>query len=151
MTLRISLAQAEDVPALCELLKILFSQEAEFTPDVEAQRRGLSRIIASPDIGAILVASDDKRIIGVVNLLYTISTALGERVALLEDMVVSPDARGSGVGSMLLQEAITFARSSGCKRITLLTDRNNESAQRFYQQHGFAMSGMIPLRLLLGD
>jgi ribosomal protein S18 acetylase RimI-like enzyme len=66
-------------------------------------------------------------------------------------MVVSPDARGSGVGSRLLEKAIQFARLNGCKRITLLTDRDNESAQRFYQRHGFGLSAMIPLRLLLNE
>ena len=86
-----------------------------------------------------------------VNLLYTISTALGDRVALLEDMVVSPNVRGSGVGSLLLKQAIQFARLDDCKRITLLTDRANESAQRFYQRHGFSFSAMIPPRLSLSE
>jgi GNAT superfamily N-acetyltransferase len=84
-----------------------------------------------------------------VNLLYTVSTALGERVALLEDMVVAPAARGVGVGARILEHAIQAARSSGCKRITLLTDGANESAQRFYQNHGFSISSMLPLRLSL--
>lgn len=149
--LRIAVAQTEDVPALCELLKILFSQEAEFTPDEAAQRRGLAHIMASPEVGAILVARQGERIVGMANLLYTVSTALGERVALLEDMVVAPDARGAGIGSRLLQEAIQFARSNGCHRITLLTDRSNEPAQRFYQRHGFGPSAMIPLRLALDE
>jgi GNAT superfamily N-acetyltransferase len=86
-----------------------------------------------------------------VNLLYTVSTALGDRVALLEDMVVSPNVRGSGVGSRLLEQAIQLARLDGCKRITLLTDRANEPAQRFYQKHGFVSSVMVPLRLSLSE
>ena len=86
-----------------------------------------------------------------VNLLYTVSTALGDRVALLEDMVVSPNVRGSGVGSRLMEHAIQFARLNGCKRITVLTDRENESAQRFYQKHGFGFSAMMPMRLSLSE
>ena len=144
-------ATTSDIPALCELLHLLFSQEADFTPDHEAQRRGLARIISNPEVGHIVVARRDSQVIGMVNLLYTVSTALGDRVALLEDMVVSPSARGSGVGSRLLQHAIQFARLSGCKRITLLTDRTNEAAQRFYQKHGFSFSAMIPLRLSLSE
>jgi GNAT superfamily N-acetyltransferase len=151
MTLRITVAERDDIPALCELLNILFSQEAEFTPDAEAQRRGLARIIANPEIGTILIACDDRRIVGMVNLLYTVSTALGASVALLEDMVVLPDARGGGIGTRLLQEAIALARTRNCKRITLLTDQDNELAQGFYQGHGFTSSTMIPLRFLLDE
>ena len=149
--MQITPAKASDIPALCELLGILFSQEADFNPDFNAQSRGLARIIGNPDVGLILVARRDAQVVGMVSLLYTISTALGARVALLEDMVISPGMRGSGVGSRLLEQAIQTARSSGCKRITLLTDHDNESAQRFYQRHGFTFSTMIPLRLSLGE
>jgi len=149
--MQINPANASDIPALCELLDILFSQEADFEPDHEAQSRGLARIISNPEIGLIIIARQDSQVVGMVNLLYTVSTALGDRVALLEDMVVAPNARGSGVGSRLLEQAIEFARLDGCKRITLLTDRTNEPAQRFYQKHGFDFSAMIPLRLSLTE
>jgi len=149
--MQISVAQQADIPELCRLLTILFTQEEDFRPDEAAQRRGLKLIIDDPQTGHILVARRDGAVIGMVNLLYTISTALGERVALLEDMVVQPDARGGGTGSALLTQAIRFARLQGCKRITLLTDLNNEAGQRFYQRHGFTLSAMRPLRLLLSD
>ena len=63
-------------------------------------------------------------------------SALGV-AALLEDMVVAPPARGKGVGSLLLQHAIAQAKAQGCKRVTLLTDGDNEEAKRFYQAQGF--------------
>lgn len=149
--MQISPATSSDIAALCELLHVLFSQEAEFVPDHGAQRRGLARIIGDPAIGRVLVARQGDEIVAMVSLLYTVSTALGARVALLEDMVVAPSSRGAGVGSRLLQNAIELARLDGCKRITLLTDRINGSAQRFYQRHGFALSPMIPMRLSLGE
>ncbi|CAA9890270.1 Aminoalkylphosphonate N-acetyltransferase [Candidatus Methylobacter favarea] len=140
-----------DIPALCGLLDCLFAQELEFTPDHEAQSRGLARIINSPEIGHVLVARQGSEIAGMVCLLYTVSTALGARVALLEDMIIAPDYRGLGVGSYLLENAIKFARKNKCRRITLLTDCANEPAQRFYQRHGFALSSMLPLRLPLHE
>lgn len=147
--MRIELATVADIPEITTLLSLLFSQEAEFQPDIEAQYRGLSTIISNPEIGEILTIRTDDSIVGMINLLYTVSTALGERVVLLEDMVVLPQVRGSGVGSKLLQAAIAHARASGCKRITLLTDCDNEAAQKFYRNHGFTASTMVPFRLKL--
>jgi ribosomal protein S18 acetylase RimI-like enzyme len=147
--MRIELATVADIPALTTLLNLLFSQEAEFQPEIEAQSRGLSTIITHPEIGEILVIRTDDSIVGMVNLLYTVSTALGERVALLEDMAILPEVRGAGVGSKLLQAAITHARASGCKRITLLTDGDNDAAQKFYHNHGFTASRMVPFRFKL--
>jgi GNAT superfamily N-acetyltransferase len=147
--MNIRLAALADIPDLCDLLNLLFTQEAEFLPDRAAQQRGLASIIQQPEVGQILIARQADKAVGMVNLLYTVSTALGGRVALLEDMVVAPEMRGSGVGAQLLTRAIDVAKANGCLRITLLTDGVNEAAQRFYQRQGFVASPMVPLRLVL--
>lgn len=146
MSREINLATVSDTPALSALLSILFTQEAEFQPDTVAQQRGLNAILSDPALGEILVARQNGQIVGMVNVLYSISTALGARVALLEDMVVVPAMRGSGLGSQLLAAAIKHAKQRGCLRITLLTDADNYAAQAFYQKQGFEKSSMIPLR-----
>ena len=140
-------ANEADIPALCELLACLFAQESEFSPDAVAQRKGLHLLLRQPEAGAILVARAGSQVVAMVNLLFTISTALGARVAILEDMVVAPAARRAGIGSALLQHAIDYSQSMGIERLTLLTDGNNHGAQRFYQRHGFAGSTMVPMRL----
>lgn len=147
--LRLETATLDDVPQLSELLQLLFAQEAEFEPDTARQQAGLRQIITQPELGCILVLRDASRIVGMVNLLFTVSTALGGRVALLEDAIVRPEHRGSGAGTLLLQGAIDYARANACLRITLLTDRDNHPAQKFYERLGFVQSQMIPMRLLL--
>lgn len=142
-------ATIEDVPSLCGLLGILFGQEAEFQPDTEYQAVGLRAIIGNPDAGRVLVMKQRTIVIGMVSLLFLPSTALGGRVAILEDMIVHPDWRGGGAGGRLLSAAIECAKEYQCLRITLLTDGSNASAQRFYQRHGFIASRMMPMRLLL--
>ncbi len=118
--MEVTIASSKDIPELCELLDSLFTQEAEFIPDREVQASGLAAVINDPKVGDILVARKDGEIIGMVNLLYTVSTALGERVALLEDMVVSPNERQQGVGSDIIRQAVDFVKEKDCKRITLL-------------------------------
>ena len=81
-----------------------------------------------------------------VSLLWTVSTATGSIAALLEDMVVRPDRRGAGVGSMLVEEALQVARAAGATRITLLTDADNDGARRLYERHGFVRSSMAVMR-----
>jgi len=142
-------ASTADIPFLCELLNQLFSLESEFKPDYETQSRGLSSIIASPEIGCILVARHRQQVVGMLNILYTVSTALGGRVAIFEDMVVAESKRNLGIGTLLIEQAIQVARQNDCKRITLLTDRDNQVAQRFYRRLGFKVSTMIPMRLLV--
>ena len=150
MPVHIREATLADVPQLSNLLTLLFSQEADFTPDVERQTTGLSLIIGQPEIGRIYCATTKTgNIVGMVSILYTVSTAEGGRAAWLEDMVVHPELRGGGIGEQLLQTAIVKARAAGCRRITLLTDAVNDRAIRFYGRAGFKPSAMVPLRLKL--
>ena len=149
--MKIEMATTSDIPTSCTLLDYLFSQEVEFKPNHETQSRGLEMILNNNSTGNIFVAKKKEKIIGMVILLYTVSTALGERVALLEDMVVSPDERKLGIGSMLLDHALKYAAKKGCKRITLLTDKMNIRAQKFYKQHKFNYSSMIPFRMIINN
>ena len=149
--MKIEMATMSDIPTLCTLLDYLFSQEIEFKPNHETQSRGLEMILNNNNIGNIFVAKKNKTIVGMVILLYTVSTALGERVVLLEDMVVSPNEQELGIGSKLLDHAVKYATEKGCKRITLLTDKMNIRAQKFYKQHKFNRSSMIPFRMIINN
>ncbi len=151
MISKIRTASEGDEARCAELLGILFSQEQEFSADAEVQSRALSMIIRNPELGRIFVGEIDGVITGMVMLLFTVSTFLGRKVALLEDMVVSPSWRGKGLGTLLINHAEEFARSEAFGRITLLTDRDNETAQQFYRAQGFAPSEMVVFRKLLDN
>ena len=142
-------AVPEDMPRLCELLALLFAQEKEFSPDIRRQSDGLNAIIANPAIGQILVLKDGSEVVGMVNLLFTVSTFLGSRVSLLEDLIVHPAHRGKGGGTLLLEAARRSAAERGCRRITLLTDAGNAKARAFYEAQGFTVSTMLPYRMML--
>jgi GNAT superfamily N-acetyltransferase len=142
-------ASIEDLPRLADLLDDLFSQEKDFVPNREKQLHGLRLILEQPSRGRIFVARGPSSIIGMINLLITISTAEGGFVLVLEDLIIHRDHRGQGYGSRLLEKAVSFAKEKNFLRITLLTDRPNHAVRRFYQARGFVESAMIPMRLYL--
>lgn len=149
-SLRIEPATLDDLPVLADLLHELFTLESDFVPDRDKQVRGLKLILEDPSRGRIFVLRNDHSIIGMVNLLITISTAEGGFVLLLEDLVIHADHRGQGLGSALLDHAVNFAREKKFLRITLLTDREDPGPIEFYKNRGFAISNMQPLRMVLG-
>jgi GNAT superfamily N-acetyltransferase len=142
-------ATLEDLPVLTDLLVDLFTQEADFEPDRAKQMRGLRLLIEQPSRGRIFVLRNNGRILGMINLLFTISTAEGGFVILLEDLVVQREFRGQHFGDRLMKYAIEFAKQKDFKRITLLSDRIEAGAHAFFKKHGFAESNMIPMRLIL--
>jgi ribosomal protein S18 acetylase RimI-like enzyme len=143
-------ASSADIPACTELLGVLFDQERDFIADSGKQAEGISLVLDNPEIGRIFVSEIGGAVNGMVMLLFTVSTFMGKKVAILEDMIVSPEWRDKGVGSRLIDAAIEYARDAGFGRITLLTDHDNETAQRFYASRGFTKSDMVVFRKIFG-
>ena len=144
-------AISEDLDELSNLLGELFTEESDFRPDKQKQLHGLRLIFEQPSRGRVFVLRRDRSIVGMINLLFTISTAEGGFVILLEDLVIHKNYQDQGYGSQLLEYAINFAREKNFLRITLLTDRPEIRSQNFFRRHGFHDSAMVPMRLLLSS
>lgn len=139
-------AKIDDIDTLCELLFELFSQEVEFTPNKEVQQKALKTIISDENIGDIYVATINEKVVAMVNILYTISTALGTKVAIFEDFIVDRNYRNQGIGENLIDFVFEDLNAKNFSRITLLTDNDNLKAHKFYEKKGFIKSSMVPFR-----
>jgi GNAT superfamily N-acetyltransferase len=147
--LELGVARRDELAQLVALLTILFSEEAEFTPDYEKQTRALEKILSDESVGTVYVAREEGRVVAMASLLYTVSTAEGGAAALFEDLIVLPTHRGRGIATELVAYMIAEARNRGVLRLTLLTDVQNERAQALYRRLGFIDSSMKPMRLKL--
>ena len=103
-------ATEADLDELSGMLGELFAQEGDFRPDKEKQLSGLRLIFEQPSRGRVFVLRQNGAIVGMINLLFTISTAEGGFVILLEDLVVNKKYQGKGYGRKLLEHAIDFAK-----------------------------------------
>lgn len=134
MDLVINNAEKSDIPKLVNLLNELFTIEKDFSPNIAQQTKGLELLLADPSRGVIKVARNaEGNPIGMVSAQLVISTAQGAPSAWVEDMIVSNDYRGSGVGRRLLQEVLAWAKAQGATRAQLLVDTSNDPALAYYR------------------
>ncbi len=149
MTIQIDGARADDVPSMVELLAALFAIEADFTSDRDRQERGLRLLLDEPR-AAVVVARDGARVVGMATAQLVISTAEGGPAMWIEDVVVTPDRRGRGIGRLLLDELLSWGRARGVCRAQLQVDEGNDAGRRFYARLGWGRTHLRSLHLWPG-
>ncbi|MFZ2653349.1 MAG: GNAT family N-acetyltransferase [Victivallales bacterium] len=147
---RIRVAVHSDIEPMVSLLKELFEIEGDFSPDAEAQRRGLKMILDNSADAGIFVAEDNGEIVGMCALHRRISTFYGAEAGVVEDLVVKKEFRGRGLGSLLLHAIERHAQGKGFRHLQLLMDKENRSAEMFYSGHGWKKTGLVCMRKNLG-
>ena len=148
--IKIENGSSADIPALVLLLDELFSIEQDFQPNQERQIAGLQLILDSAKHAVIKVArSIHGEVIGMVSGQLVISTSEGSPSVWVEDMVVSQQYRAHGVGRMLLEAVLAWAKQQGATRAQLLVDLDNVPALGYYDHLGWQSSRMGMRRLLL--
>ncbi|WP_328340865.1 GNAT family N-acetyltransferase [Streptomyces violaceus] len=139
--LEIRAAVADDVPAIVEMLADdPLGAQRESPDDLAPYLTALERLNADLN-QRLVVAVREGRVVGTLQL--TIVPGLSRRGAtrsIIEGVRIHADERGSGLGTRLIEWAISESRASGCQLVQLTSDTSRTDAHRFYEQLGFTAS-----------
>ena len=122
---------------------ILYAKEYGWDANYEAL---VAHILAEfqrsfdPDCEAAWIADMDERMVGSVFLMKGDTLAIGK----LRLLYVEPEARGAGVGRMLVANCIGSAREFGYKRLDLWTNSVLAAARSIYERAGFVLIDEAP-------
>ncbi|TDD27159.1 GNAT family N-acetyltransferase [Kribbella turkmenica] len=112
----------------------------ESLDDLTPYLRAFESIDTDPN-QALVVAERNDKVIGTLQL--TIIPGLSRRGStrgLIEAVRVAASARGSGLGTTLIEWAIEESRARGCALVQLTSDKTRTDAHRFYERLGFTNS-----------
>ena len=126
------------MPAILALVHDLAAYERE--PDAVEATEADFRTVLFPEHGAPIasahVAVVDGEIVGMAIWYVTFSTWLGHGGIWLEDLFVSPEHRGSGLGKALLATLAAVCKQRGYGRLEWWVLRWNKPSIGFYDSIG---------------
>ena len=133
----IALVGEADLDALLPLMRAYCDFYAVAPPD--ERLLALSRaLIADPEReGVQLIArAPGGEAVGFATVFWTWSTTRGARIGVMNDLFVSPGARGGRFGEALIAACAERARARGAVSLTWQTALDNRRAQALYDRIG---------------
>jgi len=67
---------------------------------------------------------------------------MGSSSAIVEDVVVSKNHQGQGIGQMMMLHAMELARNAQCYKLILSSNHKRQRAHDFYRKLGFSEHGL---------
>jgi ribosomal protein S18 acetylase RimI-like enzyme len=112
-------------------------REVNSSPLNLAYVRAFASISADPN-NELVVVDSGNNIAGMLQLTFIpYLSHIGSWRCLIEGVRIHSEFRGQGLGTKLIEWAISHARKKGCKIIQLTSDKRRPDAISFYQALGF--------------
>lgn len=122
---------------LVEMSLALYSEDpSEHRVEAVQVTRTLKHFAAHPDCGQAFLVWVDGIAVGYSLLVFFWSNEWGGNIAIIDELYVSVEARGRGVGSAILLWLENY-RPGGAVALALETTPTNARAKGLYERHGF--------------
>jgi len=127
--------QDSDLPRL----SVLFDLYRQFYLQPSNREAGQAFLQERQSLGesVILVADFNGEAHGFVQLYPSFSSVGLQRTWILNDLFVTAEARGEGLGEALVKASMDFVLSQGASRLSLMTAVTNTAAQKLYEKLGW--------------
>ena len=136
MTITIRPAEAADVGTILRFVRELAEYERAADKVVATEALLNDALFSAQPAAFAVIAEIDRTPVGMALYFFNFSTWTGWRGLYLEDLYVTPDARGSGVGGRLLAHLAGIAVDRGCTRFEWAVLDWNAPAIAFYKSKG---------------
>ena len=151
MTITTRFARPEDVPVILGFVRELAEFERAPHEVVATEALMHEALFGARPAAEALMAERDGVAVGMAVFYHNFSTWTGVRGIWLDDLYVTPDARGSGAGGALLRAVARIAVDRGCARYEWWVLDWNRRAIDFYRAMGAEAMDEWTVQRVSGD
>jgi N-acetylglutamate synthase-like GNAT family acetyltransferase len=136
-------AEESDLPIIDKLMTELI-EVLDNTEDINIRQVvNNCKNLLKDETSYFLVSEIEGTVTGFINF-TTRQTILHQDLSgLIDELVVTKEFRGKGVGNQLLLAAIRKCRQLGCREVEVSTEKTNTKAREFYKKCGFEERGLL--------
>ena len=124
---------------LAELLPLMraYCDFYEVAPSDDALLSLSRALIADPEReGVQLLARNEGRAAGFATIFWSWATTSAERIGVMNDLFVAPEARGTGLAATLIEACRAECAARGAGKLTWQTAPDNAAAIKVYDRVG---------------
>ena len=135
--IRVRKATKSDLPAIKRLLaELINAMDDTECIDMRVASEAWEHLLKDAS-SHVLVAKAQETPVGLIHF-TTRQTALHRsRSAMIDELVVTKEYQGRGIGKQLVLAAIERCRQLGCCEVEVSTEQTNLKARKFYRKCGF--------------
>ncbi len=135
INLNIRKASVEDVPLILKFIKELSVYEKMSKEVVTTEDTLRETLFGDKPYAQVLIAEIEGKPVGYALYFYNFSTFMGRPGLYIEDVYVSEEYRGQGIGSALFEKCAYIAKENKCIRMEWLVLKWNP-ARKIYDHMG---------------
>lgn len=138
--MKIRTATLHDVKQLSELFdgyRVFYRKESDITGAVAF----LTERLENKDSEIFVAENEAQHLVGFVQLYPLFSSTKMKKLWLLNDLFVSPNARGQQVSIKLINRAKQLVKDSSACAMFLETEKSNLIGNKLYPKTGFKLNG----------
>ena len=136
-SINIAPAREEDLPAITELIVELSDQvDGPDATDRQTIEKNVMVLFHDP-AAHFLVARNADVVVGFVNFTTRKTIVHSSESGLIDELIVSGEHRGQGIGKRLISAVMDKCRELGCCELEVSTMMSNKKARGFYKKCGF--------------
>jgi GNAT superfamily N-acetyltransferase len=126
-----------DLPDLLPLVRA-YCAFYEVSPPDEDLLSLARALLADPEREGVqlLARNDEGRAVGFATIYWSWATTSAQRIGVMNDLYVAPEARGSGLAETLIGACRAECAARGAGKLTWQTAPDNERAMRVYDRVG---------------
>ena len=125
-----------DITELLQLMRA-YCDFYEAAPSDDALLSLARALIVDPEReGVQLLARSEGRAVGFATIFWSWATTSAERIGVMNDLFVAPEARGTGLAAALIEACRAECAARGARKLTWQTALDNAAAIKVYDRVG---------------